>query len=550
MTLRTTLLGVALALPCAGADEPVDLNAVHRIRNEAFSNSRVMEHAFYLTDVHGPRVTNSPGFRAAADWAVKRLQEYGLTGVKQEKWGPFGRGWSYSKFQAHVVEPVYQPLIGFPMAWAPGTDGVLKGEPILAPLRVDADYAKFKGKLKGKIVLIDAPRELNLHLKAEAERYSETDLSQRFFAPIPGTREALDEQRAERTRQLGILPEQGLRTIGPSAGPQPRNRDFSDERNRRSGRRNEFLKEEGVAAIISCGYTGDGGTVFTTSAGSYNERFADPPVAIAITPEHYNRIVRMLERNLPVKLEIEVKAEFHTDTKDSFNIIAELPGSRKKDEVVMLGAHFDSWHGGTGATDNAAGSAVMMETMRILKTLDVKMDRTVRLALWSGEEQGLLGSKAYVKEHFGDPDTMKLNEQHSRLAAYFNYDNGSGKIRGVHLQGNDMARPIFNAWIEPFKDLGVTTLTIRDTSGTDHLSFDALGLPGFQFIQDPLEYSTRTHHSNMDVYDHLVESDLRQASAVVASFVYNAATRSEMLPRKPLPKPRPAAQQKKNAASN
>ena len=280
--------------------------------------------------------------------------------------------------------------------------------------------------------------------------------------------------------------------------------------------------------------------------GSYDGKYADPPPAIVVTPEHYNRMVRLLEAKLAVKVELEVKAQFHTDAADSYNIVAELPGASKKDEVVMIGAHFDSWQGGTGATDNAAGSAVMMEAMRILKSLGTPLDRTVRLALWSGEEQGLLGSKAYVKEHFASPETMQPTSHHAKLAAYFNIDNGTGKVRGVYLQGNNMVRPIFAKWLEPFHDLGANSLT-RNTRGTDHLSFDEVGLPGFQFVQDPIEYQTRTHHSNMDVYDRLVEADLKQAAAVIASFAYHAAMRPEPLPRKPLPKPKPAEGAKPHA---
>jgi Zn-dependent M28 family amino/carboxypeptidase len=264
-----------------------------------------------------------------------------------------------------------------------------------------------------------------------------------------------------------------------------------------------------------------------------------PPPSIAITPEQYNRIFRLVDKGIPARVEVEAKTEFYRDSLDSVNVIAELPGGAKKDELVMIGAHLDSVDAGLGATDNAAGCAVMIEVMRILKALDLKLDRTVRMALWGGEEQGLLGSKAYVKERFGDPETMKLTPAHAKLAAYFNVDNGTGKIRGVYLQGNDMARPIFKAWLEPFQDLGATTLAISNTGGTDHLSFDAVGLPGFQFIQDPVEYETRTHHSNMDLYDRLQMPDLMQAAAIVASFVYHAANRAEKLPREPLPEPQP-----------
>ena len=316
------------------------------------------------------------------------------------------------------------------------------------------------------------------------------------------------------------------------------------EENRKEGRRiqnklNRFLVDEGVLLVMHPATRGDGGTVFPPRAGSRIVEDTVPPPSIAITPEQYNRICRLVEKEVAPRVEVEVRTRFHRDTLDSINVIAELAGTEKKDELVMIGAHLDSTAQSLGATDNAAGSAVMMETIRILKALDLKLDRTVRLALWGGEEQGLLGSEAYVKEHFGDSETMRLTDRHQKLAAYFNFDNGTGKIRGVYLQGNDMVRPIFAAWLKPFEDMGATTLSIRDTGGTDHLSFDRVGLPGFQFIQDPVEYETRTHHSNMDAYDRVQPGDLMQASAIIASFVYHAANRSEALPRKPLPKPQP-----------
>jgi Zn-dependent M28 family amino/carboxypeptidase len=276
--------------------------------------------------------------------------------------------------------------------------------------------------------------------------------------------------------------------------------------------------------------------IFAEAAGPYDPKRQLAPPTFVVTSEHYNRIARLIENKAKVQLEVNLKTRLSDAAVDAYNVIAEIPGSSKRDEIVMVGAHYDSWHSGTGATDNGAGSAVMMEVVRILKALDLKMDRTVRIGLWSGEEQGLLGSKAYVKEHFGDPKTMKLTSAHATLSGYFNLDNGSGKIRGVYLQNHDAMRPLFEEWLSPFRDLGVTTISIRNTGGTDHLSFDAVGLPGFQFIQDPLDYSTVAHHSSMDTYDHAVAGDLMQAAAVIASVVYDAAMRKEMLPRKPLPK--------------
>ncbi len=512
MRYRLGLFVLALTVTlCLPAEERVDLSIVHRIRTEAFENSRVMDHMFHLTDVNGPRLTGSSGYRKAADWLTGKAREYGLSNPHLEKWGPFGRGWEYTQFSAHMLEPAYSPLIGFPLAWSSGTNGPLTGQPSIAVIQTPKDLEKFKGKLKGKIVLVDPVRETSLLTNPLAKRYSDTDLLGLEQAPepadaprrLPGDFRNLDELRAFRNKRI------------------------------------VFFKEEGVRAVIFDGATADGGTVFASRGGSNDLKVPVPPPMIALTPEHYNRIVRLVERKIPVRIELNIEAHTIEENQDSSNVVAEIPGNRKKEQLVMIGAHLDSWQGGTGATDNAAGCAVALEVMRILKSLALPMDRTVRLALWSGEEQGLLGSKAYVKQHFADPAKMDLKPEHALLSAYFNLDNGTGKIRGVYLQGNDMMRPVFSAWFSPFKDLGASTISIRNTGGTDHLSFDAVGLPGFQFIQDPMEYSTRTHHSNMDVYDHVSAADLRQAAAIMASFVYNAATREEMLPRKPLPKPKP-----------
>jgi len=514
-TIRLSFCVALVAVPLLLlAEEKVDLAIVNRIKSEAFENSKVMDHLFFLTDVHGPRLTGSPNFQAAADWAVQRLTEYGLT-AKQEKWGPFGRGWASKHFELAMVEPQYQPLIAIPLAWTASTGRTVTGEPILAAIDTEADFEKYKGKLQGKVVMLMKPQPLAIETKPLGRRYTDSELSDVFTAPDPG------------------------RNI-PGANGRPTADEARERRDKRLAFRDKlavFLKDEG--ALLALSYSGDGGTVFAMAGGSEDPKRPIPIASAVLTPEHYNRIARLIDHKIPVKLQFNVQNEIYEGNRDSLNVVAEIPGGRKKDEIVMLGAHLDSWQGGTGATDNAAGSAVIMEAARILKSLDLKMDRTVRLALWGGEEEGLYGSKAYVKQHFADRETMKLAPEHAKLAGYFNYDNGTGKIRGIYLQGNDMVRPIFEAWMLPFKDLGMTTTSIRNTGGTDHTSFDAVGLPGFQFIQDPIEYETRTHHTNMDVYDRLQPGDLMEASAILASFVYNAATRDEMLPRKPLPKPEP-----------
>jgi carboxypeptidase Q len=549
--LVVLLLPLLPASPIA-AEENVDLATVHRIKEEAFTDSKVMESLFYLTDVNGPRLTNSPGQRAAADWAVKTLKAWGIDGARLEKWGTFGRGWSLSGFTMNLREPVYAPLPGVPLAWTSGTKGMVSGGVILAPLftaqeleqRPDRDPSKLaariqkyttenKGKLKGKFVLLTQERELVPPTDAPSSRLDDKELAEIEAAPelyvtpsVSWPIVSLPDDPKKAQQLLGAAPFAVVEDM------------YARLRHERD-RLNTFFKEEGALAVLSGDRRGTGGILFAEARGSYEMGAPIPPPMISLAPEPYDRLCRLAEKKIPVRIELEMEAKFYDDASDGMNVVAEIPGGARKDEVVMLGAHLDSWHSGTGATDNAAGSAVVMEAMRILKTLGLPMDRTVRLALWTGEEQGILGSLGYVKNHFADLVTMQTLPEHAKLSGYFNIDNGTGKIRGVYLQGNDMMRPIFKAWLAPFEDLGATTISIRDTGGTDHLPFDAVGLPGFQFIQDPLDYSTRTHHSNIDVYDHVQAGDLMQASAIVASFVYNAATRPEMLPRKPLPKPLP-----------
>ena len=525
------MLLAVFAVPFLCAEEKVDLAVINRIKTEEFQNSKVMDHAFYLTDVYGPRLTGSPGYKAAGEWAVREMTKWGLANARTEKFA-FGRGWSNVRFVASTKEPQYTPLIGAARPWSPGTNGPVAGEPILAQICNDADMEKFKGKLKGKIVLLQQPSPVTPETQTVMRRFTDTELAAEAMAPDPSPRSpfAYPIPSGNRPGARGGCPAE-QRTPG-----QPFDREAAQ---RQRNKINKFLTDEGVLVAVSPSYNGQAGLVFSSAAGSRDPNDPLPPPSVALTAEHYDRIARLIQRKQPVTLEFDIQNRFYDDTKDSFNVTAELPGTTRKDQIVMVGAHLDSWAFGSGATDNAAGSAVMMEVMRVLKTLDLKLPRTVRIALWGGEEQGLLGSKAYVADHFANPADMKLKPEHEKLAGYFNFDNGTGKIRGVYLQGNDMMRPVFEAWLAPFKDLGATTITIRNTSGTDHLSFDAVGLPGFQFIQDPVEYSTRTHHSNMDVYDRLIPSDLMQASAIIASVVYHAATREDMLPRKQLPKPQP-----------
>ena len=512
-----TLLLIVVVIPLrAQAPTAVELNAIYQIKDEGFNHSQVMEIMSYLSDVYGPRLTNSPNIKQAADWAMGKMKEWQLANVHLEQWGPFGRGWSNERFSLQAISPRPFPLIAYAKSWTPGTNGVVTAEAVWAPIQKEEDMESYRGRLKGKFVLTAQQPEIPPRTEAQFHRYTDAELVEEATQPVPAARA---EDRFARFRAQRELNE----------------------------KIQKFLVEEGVAAWLEPS-PGDDGTVFVSSGGGRDPKDPPAPPRVAVANENYGRLVRMLEKKVPVTLQADIQNKFYDDNLNSFNIIGEIPGSdkAKADEIVMIGAHFDSWHSGTGATDNGAGSGVMLEAMRILKATGVRLRRTVRIGLWTGEEQGLLGSRAYVKQHFADwePDTpdrekIKVLPEHAKLDAYYNVDNGSGKIRGIYLQGNEAIAPLFAEWIEPFHNLGMTTLTIRNTGGTDHLSFDAVGLPGFQFIQDPLDYDTRTHHSNMDVYERIQEPDMKQMAVIVASFVYLTANRDEMVPRKPLSKTRP-----------
>ena len=533
-------------LPAAWPQQRVDLGVVARIKTEAYDRSKVMEHLSYLTDVYGPRLTASPEFNQAADWAIARLREYGVSNVHRESWGPFGRSWSARQWSVELLEPRYSPLDATPLAWSMSTNGPITGELIETPAKRTFDPKKaeeefeayrkaWTGKLRGKFVLLGDPKIPAEQTKPQFRRYTDAELAEIGAAPehvakIYKKVEDLKwpEDPADLGKFFASLPEStveewwhGLIAL--------------------QSKKNRFYLDEGVLGVLTRDDRAHEGMTFAEQAGS--QKSADPlaPPTFVITAEQYDRIARVMEKKAPARVRVSLQAEVSPSDVNAANIIGEIPGGKKKDEIVMIGAHFDSWHGGTGATDNGAGSAVMIEVMRILKALNLSLDRTVRIGLWSGEEQGLLGSEAYVKEHFGDAKTMKLTAEHAKLSGYFNLDNGSGKIRGVYLQENDAMRPLFESWLAPFRDEGATTITIKNTGGTDHLSFDAVGLPGFQFIQDPLDYGTITHHSSMDTYDHAIPSDLMEASAVIATVVYEAANNPEMLPRKELPQPQGSA---------
>jgi len=543
--------------------EKVDLEMMKKIREEGTQRSQVMETLSWLTDVHGPRLTNSPQFKRASEWAKGKLTEWGLQNASLEAWGPFGRGWSLEGFTANVVKPDFTPLIAYPKAWSPSTNGVVRGPVVYLDAKTVEDLEKYKGKLKGAIVLVSPLRDVQAHFRPEGTRMTDETLLAMANAEPP-------------------TPGGGGFRRGGGGGGNPEQRLAAEL----GSKKWQMVYDEGAAVALDTG-RGDGGTIFVQAAMmpasgdapfDRRSRAWSPDAKLipqaTLAAEHYNRLVRMVTKGVPVELEIQIAAKFHDQDLMGSNVIAEIPGSDLKDEIVMVGGHFDSWHSGTGATDNAAGSAVAMEVVRILQALGVKPRRTIRIGLWGGEEEGLIGSRAHVEKYYaarqssqaaagpqGQQAPITLKPDHEKFSAYFNLDNGTGKIRGVYLQGNEAVRPIFRAWLDPFRDLGAATLTSRNTGGTDHTSFDAVGLPGFQFIQDEIEDGTRTHHSNMDVYDRIQAEDMKQASVSIAAFVYNAAMRDQKLPRKPLPPnvvkpadpvavaPQPAPQDGKQPAS-
>jgi carboxypeptidase Q len=531
------LLAVLLFALTVGAQvaqvEKVDLEVMKKIRAEGMERSQVMDTLSWLTDVVGYRLTGSPNMKKSHEWTKARLTEWGLVNAAVEPWGPFGRGWSFDKVSAHVIEPTPFPLIAYPEAWTPGTNGPVVGEVVMVNIQSEADFDKYKGQLKGKVVMTGPARELKAWFGPLGERLTDAELLKMANDLPPaggGGRQMNPEQMQAMRARMALMP-----------------------------KINAFLLAEGAAAQLKLARIGDGGTVFVQGGGSREKNGPPSLPSLQLTAEHYGRITRILAKGVPVKVEINVTARYHDEDLMGYNTVAEIPGTDKSDELVMLGGHLDSWHGGTGATDNGAGVAVAMEAVRILKALGVQPRRTVRIALWGGEEQGLLGSRGYVRKHFAERQLSPQQQQqlqqqrdemsrmmasmnplgplvtkpaHEKFAAYFNLDNGTGKIRGVYLQGNEKVRPIFRAWLAPFHDLGAATLTLQNTGGTDHLAYDAVGLPGFQFIQDPIEYDTRTHHSNMDTYERIQADDMKQAAVIMAAFVYNAAMRDEKLPRK------------------
>lgn len=530
MSKRCVMAVLLAASGLAMANEPVDLAMVSRIRQEAFHNSQVMATFSHLTETIGPRLSNSPQMAEANAWTRGMFSEWGLSNVHDDAFEDFGRGWEFSAASVEMLGGRVQPLHALPKAWTPGTDGPVEGELVKVDIKTLADIEKYRGKLGGKVLLLGEAREYKRGTEPDSHRHDATSLEGLQEFTVPKTAAA---DRAKRVKEYG-------------------------ERQQLSRAVNEFFAAEGALAAISIS-SWDNGIIRVAGGGS---RKAGEPVGIpelAMIAEHFNPLVRALDDGQTVRLRVNVAARFTDETNQpGHNTIAEIPGrGGKANEIVMIGAHLDSWHTGTGAADNAAGVAVMMEAMRILKAVGARPERTIRVALWSGEEQGLVGSQDYVARHFAhypeptDPaqkalpaslreptGPLRKMRDYERFSVYFNMDNGSGRFRGIYAQENLAAMPIFEAWLKPFHDVGATTVATRNTGSTDHIAFDRVGLPGFQFIQDRLDYFTNVHHTHLDTWDHAEPEDLKQAAAIVASFAWHAAMREERMPRKPLLDPK------------
>jgi hypothetical protein len=505
--LFAVLLSLGLSIPVLvqAQQESIDTAMVNRIRDEGFNRSQLAEIAHEITDVAGARLTNSPGWHRAADWIVKTLGAWGLSGAQKEAWGQFGYGWEPVKTTLAMRTPYYSPMIAYAVPWSGSTNGPISG-PVYIVRRMDSAWvAAHVAEMKGKILLVMPQDTLDKpHFHADAERYSDSALAN--------------------IGDMYMLNKAMLKMMIPY---------FTSRMKVAS-----MIQGSGALALLGTG-EGRDGTVFVQSLIGYRKKDQPEIPDLNVSKEDFMRVFRLAEDGHDVTLELQSETKLYDQDLQGHNVVAEIPGTdpKLKAEVVMLGGHLDSWTAATGATDNGAGSIVALEAIRILKALGVKPKRTIRIALWDGEEEGLLGSFGYVKKHFGDPADMKFKPEQGKVSVYFNLDNGSGKIRGIFAQGNQPAGDIFKQWLAPFGDLGASTVTMHNTGSTDHLGFDAVGIPGFQFIQDPLDYETRTHHSNQDNYDHLVLDDMRQAAVIEAAFVYFAAMRPEMMPRKPLGAP-------------
>lgn len=501
--LASSLLAIPITASGQVAQEVVDLNVIEQIREEGFERSHMDQMAQYMTDVLGPRLTASPGIRKTQAWVIEKFEEWGLENINKESWGEFGQGWSRVHYSGRILTPFVQPLHAQAAAWTGSTNGTLAGRVVIVQADSVADLEQYRGTLANSFILLDRAADIDPEWEQWDRRWEVEDL----LTPME--------------------PEEGgFANVSPERRAQ-----FMEMRRRRrevQAARNEMFAQEGVLGLLSRSSRNYGILRSTSNQAGRDPANPEPLPQIIISAEQYGQIYRNVERGVPVELEVNVQNAFHADDLNGYNVLADIPGSDKSDEYVMIGAHLDSWYLGSGAVDNAAGSLVMMEAMRILKTLDVQPRRTIRIGLWSGEEQGLLGSRGWVQQHA---------DVHDNISAYLNFDNGTGKIRGIYTQMNEGVIPVFEQILWPFRDLGVVSVWHRNTGGTDHLAFDGAGIPGFQFIQDPVEYSQRHHHTYLDVYDHMLIEDLMQSAVVIAATAYQIAMREEMLPRKEAPIP-------------
>ncbi len=496
-------------------NENVDLSMIYKIKQEGLKNSGIEDLAFWLTDFVGSRLTGSTGNNRGNEWAKKKMEELGFQNVRIEVAREFTRGgWDNLKSYAAITSPYYTNFACNPVAWTGSTNGLVKGEVVLMDVKTVADLEKYKGKVAGKILLM---------------LYVATTPNEISFEPLASR--LTDAQLKDLSMMTTTTPRRRL------------NGDIMTMMTQREmrGKISEFLASEGAAVILNNSGTYN---IPRSTGANYVAGAKEPIAELNLPNEDHGRMERLLRHSVPVEMEIEIQNKFF-DSPSVFNVIGEIPGTDKllKNEVVMVGAHIDSWHGGTGAADNASGCIVMMEALRILKKLNVAPKRTIRIALWGGEEQGLFGSRGYVEKYLVDPKTKNSLPGYANFAGYFNMDNGSGKYRGIYLQENELVRPIFEEWLKPFADMGASTVTIRNTSGTDHLSFNSEELPAFQFIQDEIEYG-RGYHTTMDTYERLVMADLKQNAVITASFVYNAAMRNVKLPGKPAMEEKPETERR------
>ena len=485
------------------AQEAVDLSVIELIREEGLERSQMDPMAMYMTDVIGPRLTASPGIHRAREWLAEKMREFGLENINIEPYGEFGRGWSREEFSGRILTPYIQPLHAQPAAWTGSTNGTVTGPVVIVRADSISDLEQYRGQLANAWVLLDSARSIDPEFEQWDRRY---DIETLMTPVDPGEQQRRPQRDAEMMQRMREM--------------RARMRAVADARE-------TLLREEGAAGLLSRSSRNYGILRSTSNRAGMDPNNPEPLPQLVVSAEQYGQLYRNVARGENVTLEVNVQNQFHTDDLNGYNLLADIPGSDLSDEYVMIGGHLDSWYMGTGAVDNAAGCLVMLEAMRILKAIGVQPRRTIRIALWTGEEQGFLGSRGWLNIH---------EDLHANISAYLNFDNGTGKIRGIYTQSNDQVVPVFEQILWPFRDLDVVSVWNRNTSGTDHIPFDGAGIPGFQFLQDPIEYSQRHHHTYLATYDHMLIEDLVHSAIVVASTAYHIAMRDEMLPRKPLPK--------------